>query len=52
MLLADLPRGENAKSENVHFVAASNQLSAIEMSSPIVKDLKELEDGIVMYNSG
>ena len=51
MLLAGLPRGENAKSENVHFVAASNQLSAIEMSSPIVKDLKELEDGMVMYNS-
>ena len=50
-MLAGLPKSENSKLENIHFIAASNQVSAVEMSGEIVKDLKQLERGVVMYDS-
>lgn len=52
ILLAGLPKKENAKIENIHLVAASNKASAIEMSEPIVKDLQMLEEeGVVVYDA-
>ena len=51
MMLAGLPKTENSKLENIHLIAASNLLSAVDMSEEIVKDLNQLEKGIVMYDS-
>lgn len=52
LLLAGLPKAENAKTENIHLIAASNQLSAIDMSHAIVEDLTVLEEeGVVMYDA-
>lgn len=50
MKLAGLPNGENNKLTSIHFIAASNNVSAVHMSGEIVKDLKDLEKGIVMYD--
>lgn len=51
LMLAGLPKKENFKSENIHLIAASNLVSAIDMSKAIVADLKELEEGVLMYNA-
>lgn len=52
LLLAGLPRSDNAKMENIHMITASNQVSALDMSTPIVKDLQKLEEeGIVTYDA-
>lgn len=51
MVLAGLPRKENAKLHNIHFIAASNTVNAVEMSEPITNDLLKLEDGIVMFDA-
>lgn len=51
VLLAGLPKIDNAKLENIHLIAASNKLSAIEMSDPIVQDLLKLEEGVVVYDA-
>ena len=42
---------EARKFENIHFIACSNQLSAIELSKPIVDGLLSLEKGIRMYDA-
>ena len=44
MTLACLPKYEARKFENIHCIACSNQLSAIELSKPIVDDLLSLEN--------
>ena len=49
--LAGLPRIEAVKFQNIHFIACSNRLSALEMAEPIVEDLKQLKDGICLFDS-
>lgn len=49
--LAGLPRHFNAKMENIHFIAASNKVSAIALARPIVEDLKMLENGVRMFDA-
>lgn len=51
LMLAGLPKAENFKSENIHLIAASNLVSAVDMSEAIVPDLEKLEKGVVMYNA-
>ena len=51
LLLAGLPRAENSKAENIHLIAASNQVTAIDMAEAIVTDLKLLEEGVVMFDA-
>lgn len=52
MLLGGLPRSENAKTENIHLIAASNQVPAVGMCNSIVNDLNMLEEeGVFMYDA-
>ena len=53
MMLAGLPRAENAKLENIHFVSSSNLVSALEMADgPLLKDLNMLAtEGLVTYHA-
>lgn len=51
MTLAGLPRKENAKLANIHFIAASNKVTALNMAEPIVNDLLKLEEGVIMYDA-
>ncbi len=51
MLLAGLPRRENAKLKNIHFITASNKLKALAMAEPMVTDLLKLEEGVVMFDA-
>lgn len=52
LLLAGLPKEDNSKMENIHLVSASNQVSALDMAAELVKDLKLLEEGVVMHHAG
>ena len=49
-LLAGLPKKENAKLENIHFICTSNKVSVLELAVAPVQELKLLEDGIVAYD--
>ena len=49
--LAGLPKSQARKFSNIHFIACSNQLSAMEISLPIVQDLLKLEEGVVMFDA-
>lgn len=51
MMLAGLPKVENAKLANIHFIAASNRITSLEMSKEIVDDLTSLENGVVLYDA-
>ena len=51
MMLAGLPREENAKLHNIHFIAASNKVKALKMTDPIVGDLIKLEEGVVLFDA-
>lgn len=51
MLLPGLPRTSNSHLENIHFLGASNLVGPMEMVAPIVDDLNQLENGLVMYDS-
>lgn len=51
LMLAGLPRAENAKLHNIHFMTASNQVNALELFEPISDDLLKLERGIIMHDS-
>ena len=51
MTLAGLPRKESVKFQNVHFISCSNRLSALEMTEPLVEDLKMLEKGIKVFDA-
>ena len=51
MLLAGLPKQENAKLNNIHFISASNKVSTLELAEPMVKDLIKLEEGVLMYDA-
>ena len=50
-LLAGLPKKENAKLENIHFICTSNKVSVLELAVAPVQELKLLEDGIVAYDA-
>ena len=50
-LLAGLPKKENAKLENIHFICTSNKVSVLEFAVAPVQELKLLEDGIVAYDA-
>ena len=51
MILAGMPKEENAKPENIHFVCCSNSTNAVEMIPALVDDLLKLErEGIEVYD--
>ena len=50
-LLAGLPRHENARLHNIHFITCSNNANATDIMDPIVTDLKQLEEGIPVYDA-
>ena len=50
-MLAGLPKEENMKLQNIHFIAASNQMGAMSMLEPIIEDLQKLENGIIMFDA-
>ena len=52
LLLAGLPRADNAHLDNIHFLTCSNRVSALEMSRPIADDLNSLDcEGLVTYDA-
>ena len=51
LLLAGLPKHENAKLQNIHFMTCSNRVSVLDMAEPIANELRNLEKGIEMYDS-
>lgn len=51
LMLAGLPKEENAKLHNIHLISASNCVKAMDMTKPIVDDLLTLEKGVVMFDS-
>lgn len=52
ILLAGLPRHENAKPENIHFVSCSDKMDIMEMMEPLAQELTLLEtDGVVVHDA-
>ena len=51
MSVAGLPLCEARKIENIHFLSCSNRVSVLDMAVPITDDLKQLEEGIEIYDS-
>ena len=52
MKLAGLPKTENSKLHNIHFLCCSNKMSAMDMCNPLADDLRELEErGINAYDA-
>ena len=49
-LLAGLPKKENAKFENIHFICTLNKVSVLELAVAPVQELKLLVDGVVGYD--
>lgn len=49
--LAGLPREENTKLSNIHFMCTSNKVSVLEMAMGIVKELRTLEEGVIVYDA-
>ncbi|KAI9484625.1 hypothetical protein BDB00DRAFT_734659, partial [Zychaea mexicana] len=52
MVPAALPLDERNKRANTHLICVHNRLSSGEIVRSIVDDLKELEEGIEMYDAG
>ena len=51
-MLAGLPRHENAKFSNIHFISCSNQAPCLDLAPPIVGDLLLLEQrGVTVYDA-
>ncbi len=51
LMLAGLPRHENSKISNIHFVCCSDIANAVEMAEAIVKELGSLEEGIEAFDA-
>lgn len=51
LIFTGLPKHENAKLHNIHFITCSNRVSVLDMAAPIVKDLLNLEEGMEMFDS-
>ena len=50
--LAGLPRHQNARLDNIHFVSCSDSVSALDLSVPIAKELTKLEcEGMVAFDA-
>ena len=50
-MFAGLPRKENAKLTNIHFVTCSDVVSALDMAGPIADELCDLEmNGIIAFD--
>lgn len=43
LMFASLPRHENAKVSNIHFICCSDVVSALDMAGPIAQQLHDLE---------
>ena len=51
-LLEGLPKKENGKLHNIHFICASNKARVLEMAVPLVQELNLLEhEGIIAYDA-
>ena len=51
LTLACLPMTEARKFLNIHFIACSNVVSAMDMREPLVEDLLTLERGVKMFDA-
>ena len=51
LTLAGLQQKEAHKFQNIHFVSCSNRLSALQMADPLVEELKQLENGIKVFDA-
>lgn len=52
LMLAGLPRKENAKIPNIHFCCCSDLVSAMDMCEEIVSELKHVEnEGVVAFDA-
>lgn len=52
LMLAGLPRHENSKTSNIHFICCSDTASAMDMSATIVTELATIEkEGIEAYDA-
>ena len=51
-MLAGLPRHHNTQLHNIHFIGCSNKVDCMDMSGAIASDLKKLEEGVAMHDSG
>ena len=51
LMLAGLPRHENSKIMNIHFICCSDVASAVDMAEAIVEELAALEKGIEVYDA-
>ncbi|XP_070552645.1 uncharacterized protein [Ptychodera flava] len=52
LMLGGLPKKENNDLQNILFLNASNSVSALELSKPLVAELKVLENlGVTMYDA-
>ena len=49
--LACVPKDRAHDLSNIFFIACSNRTSAMQMTGPIVEDLKLLEEGVCVYDS-
>ena len=50
--LAGLPKKENGKLHNIHFVCCSNKVSVVDMCAPLASELQELEQaGMNAYDA-
>ena len=52
VMFAGLPRRENAKISNIHFICCSDVVSALDMTGPLVQQLYDLEsNGIEVFDA-
>ena len=52
LLLAGLPRHENAKTQNIHFVSCSDKMDVLDMAEPFAQELHQLEThGLIVYDA-
>ena len=51
MTLAGLPLCMVDKPHHLHSISCSNNVSALDMSAPLIKDLFKLENGVYMYDA-
>ena len=51
LILAGLPRRENAKFSNIHFISCSDTVSALDMTGPLAEQLSCLEnEGVEVFD--
>ena len=50
-MVGGLPQHENARLHNIHFLTCSNRVSVLDMATPLVQNLLELEKGVKMFDA-